>query len=931
MVQPLSYSDITPEQMAGARTALGQQPGPSSGILPSGKQLPPSTLPSLKREQTWNQMLADDPQLAGQTMAGQGIVDFFGGALGGIADIGNRLFTKTLRGRGNDPYNPIFQPESFAGKIGREVVGFGSQYPEGPIDHRSLSPLDQSLFFADLVDPSGAIGDIARPLFKNIPEVVAGSSAILARPASDPQGARGVGDGTRVLESITESGNFKIQDVSEYSMKIANDPQKIKADGTPRFGPPEGVYNFSHGARSRNPDSDMYDPSLASPLPAFDVLDAKTDEPLIRIDMRPSFDEIYRTERYEDYLLWGSTNGIPPQNLMTSNQFYKNNRVWHMDVRGMSEQGDILGYHEKYRKGNLTRKDTIDIVEAIAVRLNASGLSGNRIGSGIKGERPQDITTAVMQRMLNVNPEKYIPEDMIDELTLIYRPVSPSNEQVDSATLYWENVLDNELGVLNESTPGFDQIFNGVGSRYDFTNADEAFNLPYVRTETGPNGIRWTNKSFGMDDVANTYLGDIIKRNFDEAADRITRGIKEGELDKDQFANFIRELDQAEDFIGSGIGSELSIFQIMTLHRQNANLSAYGDRFGWDSVDDVEDVAFWAEVDNANFEALMNPPSQEALNNRFAWSEVINSNPAIEWYFDPTLSPKGKSGIKYSLTSMQANPLEMNNVDLEYAFQRGRAPQPNPQPNQADRAEVLRQDTINQERMRARQTPQQTNEDIVAEELRIIEQSQMIRFEDEALRERLMRPVTDSWSVSEDTVYTADVQNITWAPPIHASAGSVVPGVDPLKIKGRFRIADGVNLYELPDGRIVDDPSGLDFDLVWEDRADLIDDANSNEFFLEEDIGFSGEDLIPVRGTSGEWMSQAAAANSTAPPGNQWNTIVESATIQNPSGQIPPQGTSGTTVNGIPVQEWMRRQNIGRGEENIPEEFGTPDIWDIER
>jgi hypothetical protein len=225
----------------------------------------------------------------------------------------------------------------------------------------------------------------------------------------------------------------------------------------------------------------------------------------------------------------------------------------------------------------------------------------------------------------------------------------------------------------------------------------------------------------------------------------------------------------------------------------------------------------------------------------------------------------------------------------------------------------------------------------VAEELRVIEQSQMLRFEDEVLREQLMRPITDSWSVGEDTVYTADVQNITWAPPIHASAGSVIPGVDPLKIKGRFRIADGINIYELPDGRIVDDPSGLDFDLVWENRSDLIDDASINEFFLEEDIGFSGEDLIPVRGTSGEWLSQAAAANSTAPPGDHWNTIVESVTLERRIASaefmnepIPPQGTGGTTVNGIPIQEWMNRQTLR--EQGLPPDYqqsvgGTPNLF----
>tara|TARA_Y100001963_G_scaffold124912_1_gene176138 strand:+ start:863 stop:1246 length:384 start_codon:yes stop_codon:yes gene_type:complete len=61
--KPLSYSDIAPEQMAIAREQLGQQPGPTSGILPSGKQLRPSYTDALSSS------------LGGQIQGGQAALD----------------------------------------------------------------------------------------------------------------------------------------------------------------------------------------------------------------------------------------------------------------------------------------------------------------------------------------------------------------------------------------------------------------------------------------------------------------------------------------------------------------------------------------------------------------------------------------------------------------------------------------------------------------------------------------------------------------------------------------------------------------------------------------------------------------------------------------------------------------------------------------
>ena len=143
-------------------------------------------------------MLEDDPQLAGQTMAGQGVTNFFGGLFGGIADTGKRFLQDFLPPYSLEPqsYEPMFNPEGTAASLGRGFVeGFTGGYGSGPIDHRSLSPLDQSLFFADLVDPSGVGGDIVKPLLKNIPEgTIAGLAGVM------PQRAKELLRGSKVVD-----------------------------------------------------------------------------------------------------------------------------------------------------------------------------------------------------------------------------------------------------------------------------------------------------------------------------------------------------------------------------------------------------------------------------------------------------------------------------------------------------------------------------------------------------------------------------------------------------------------------------------------------------------------------------------------------------------------------------------------------------------
>ena len=162
MVQPLEEQF---QAEMGARLNP-RQPRPEGNILPTGKQIPPSTLPSLKREQIWNQMLADDPQLAGQTMAGQGIVDFFGGVLGGMADTGKRVAEHLLPPYSTDldqqSFEPWFKPEGTAATLGRGFVSaMTAEAPEGPWEEER-SPFDAALTMLDVFDPTNAGGDILK-------------------------------------------------------------------------------------------------------------------------------------------------------------------------------------------------------------------------------------------------------------------------------------------------------------------------------------------------------------------------------------------------------------------------------------------------------------------------------------------------------------------------------------------------------------------------------------------------------------------------------------------------------------------------------------------------------------------------------------------------------------------------------------------------
>ena len=156
MVQPLEEQF---QAEMGARLNPRQLP-PEGNILPTGEQLRPSYTEALSSS------------LGGQVQGGQAVLDFFGGALGGLADTGKRLAQDLLPPYSlkQQSFDPWFNPEGTAATLGRGyVTGTTAGYGEGPWEQQR-SPFDAALTMFDAFDPTNVMGDIAKPLFKSIPE-----------------------------------------------------------------------------------------------------------------------------------------------------------------------------------------------------------------------------------------------------------------------------------------------------------------------------------------------------------------------------------------------------------------------------------------------------------------------------------------------------------------------------------------------------------------------------------------------------------------------------------------------------------------------------------------------------------------------------------------------------------------------------------------
>ena len=105
MVSP-AFPEQQFQQQLGARV----RPQPS-GLVPQQQEMDFAV-------QQFNEMQPSAYELSGQVSPiGKGVLDFFGGLGGGIADVGKRLFSPQTYGETHmQPYDPMFQPESMMGQ-----------------------------------------------------------------------------------------------------------------------------------------------------------------------------------------------------------------------------------------------------------------------------------------------------------------------------------------------------------------------------------------------------------------------------------------------------------------------------------------------------------------------------------------------------------------------------------------------------------------------------------------------------------------------------------------------------------------------------------------------------------------------------------------------------------------------------------------------
>jgi hypothetical protein len=155
MLQPLEEQF---QAQMGARLNPRQLP-PEGNILPTGEQIPPSTTPM---RPSYTDALSSS--LGGQVQGGQAVLDFFGGALGGLADTGKRLAQDLLPPYSLEPqsYEPMFNPEGTAASLGRGLITETTAgYGEGPWEEQR-SPFDAALTMLDAFDPTNVGGDILK-------------------------------------------------------------------------------------------------------------------------------------------------------------------------------------------------------------------------------------------------------------------------------------------------------------------------------------------------------------------------------------------------------------------------------------------------------------------------------------------------------------------------------------------------------------------------------------------------------------------------------------------------------------------------------------------------------------------------------------------------------------------------------------------------
>lgn len=431
---------------------------PSSASLPKN---PISVLP-----------FQEQAQQVGQGVAG-GVLDVFGRLLGPQ--------TSHFMGKGNEPYSPMFNPESFWGQLGRGIVGgYSGGYQEGPIDHMGLSPVDQALMFADLADPSGVGGDVVKagaktPLFESlvesgkiIPETLAGLAGVMSKKARNKLKNTKVLDesgnpervyhGTKSEFDVFNPSKSKTASLYGPGAYFTNDPN-IASEYAGYFGEVGWNMRYHRGGNVHAAYLNIEKP--------FDM-NAKADPQLIEklVNQYINIKKIDPLTTARDISYREATTGIFRLKREVQNQFREFSRVNKL-TQGMGKPAKFENLSQAQRDAMLESD----------FRLGSWGVSGNQLGMG---DDPEELVK-IVKDLIPTNEELW---RLIDALK--YSEIGdPSYSKV---------LAQNELVEF-----GYDGITHTGGQRMG--NVDHKVWVVFPRFDKNIDPISYTDRIFPAVDL----------------------------------------------------------------------------------------------------------------------------------------------------------------------------------------------------------------------------------------------------------------------------------------------------------------------------------------------------------------------------------------------------------------------------------------------
>jgi len=311
-------------------------------------------------------------------------------------------------------------PGSWMHRAGTEEWQGGWDALDAALDIGEAVPGGQILGHA--ADIGKMVGPISAVALKNIRRTAEGTSADLLQP------------GQRVLESITEGGKFKIQDVTNTSREMADfmGGSRFQPD-SPYFkgGLGEGI-PVSHQYPFMDDLADKFN-RTGSDTYVFDVLDASDDTLKFRVEAYPGFDIEGRKVLYDAFEDWlydeSNFKRLGDEAIPTMDQLFSRS-PWKVDIRGYLPKDKLadsfqrrdvyameawdsdrlqplLNYSDTTSKGQVSIADQAKIWEAIRTRVGASDIIGSRLPNEGKGARPQGVTSERLDKHLKLKDEPY--------------------------------------------------------------------------------------------------------------------------------------------------------------------------------------------------------------------------------------------------------------------------------------------------------------------------------------------------------------------------------------------------------------------------------------------------------------------------------------------------------------------------------------------